>query len=166
MASDSHNILPTGHLRNNGHVWHNIDFWHNRNNTVCSLHLPNCQFPPSNRLSKCESLLLMAQCMRRIGSEQTFLGSFIQGSLGSVQGCPEVRNVAMLTTLVASLSDCSSLKWETALMLSHQNRVQEGLQFAGRRCISFTHRKLIGTLLEPNVAGPGVPGCVYSKQWT
>ena len=49
----------------------------------------------------------------------------IQGPLGSVQGCPRVRNAVMATTMVEFLSDSSNLKLEIAGILPRHGRVQE-----------------------------------------
>ena len=49
----------------------------------------------------------------------------IQGPLGSVQGCPEVRNVVIATTAVEFLSDSSNRTLTIAGMLPRHDRVQE-----------------------------------------
>ena len=48
-----------------------------------------------------------------------------QGPLGSVQGCPRVRNAVMATTGVKFLSDSSKRTLEIAGILPHHGRVQE-----------------------------------------
>ena len=48
-----------------------------------------------------------------------------QGPLGSVQGCPEVRNAVMATTTVELLSDSSNRTLEIAGILPRHGSVQE-----------------------------------------
>ena len=63
--------------------------------------------------------------------EDTFIERSIHGTLGSVQGRPEVRNAVMVITTVESQSDSSGLKLEIAGRLLHHDRVQEGQQLTG-----------------------------------
>ena len=67
----------------------------------------------------------------------------IQGPLGSVEGCPEVRSAAMATTTVELLSDSSNRTLKVAGILPRHGGVQEEeeQQFAGTPIyIVYAHR--------------------------
>ena len=67
----------------------------------------------------------MAQFVRHVDSEQTFLVSPIQGPFGSVQGDHEARDAVMATATVELQCDSSNGKLSISGILSHHGRVQE-----------------------------------------
>ena len=69
--------------------------------------------------------MFMAQSVPRVANEET-----VTNGCASAQSCPWVRNEAMATTAVESLTGSSGSKWNIVEMLSEHEPAQDDQQFA------------------------------------